>query len=162
MATDEAEPVFVPYTAGERAIYRFDDGSGKPRAVDPLSIIRKLGNVEGLALQSDLQMSGVTDSAMRKESDAATFRLIAAAREVFGVAEWSEDAEGKASGLTDSETLSLLVNFINYYGRLAAAGENFLNSSASTDSPPASDSITASTLGSGPTGGASLGGATTT
>lgn len=161
MATDdEADPVFVPYTASQRAIYRFDDGSGKPRAVDPLGIIRKLGEVEGLALQPDLELSAVTDAAMRKESDDATFRLIAAAREVFGVAEWSEDADGKQSGLTDSESLSLLVNFINFYGRLAEAGAGFPNSSESTDSP-AVESATASTSECGQTGGALLGGGTT-
>lgn len=133
---------YLPYSNEERQIYRFNDGKSN-RAVDPLKYLRKLHGVENLSLENDLKLAALEGEMFATEADAATNRLIDSAREVFGLAEYSEDGD-RPTGLTDLEAFGVLVNFVQFVGGLAKSAVPFPNSPANTDQPDSDESVTAS------------------
>lgn len=124
---------FMPFSPSERAIYRFHNGT-EVVAVDPLAVLRKIEAVDGLALKEDLQIAAAEGEEFQADANAAVGRLVAAAREALGVKPFAE-VQGKQWGLTDSESLALLVDFVTFVGGLAREAVPFASSPAPTASP---------------------------
>jgi len=90
--------------AGEqRNTFRYWDG-GKLRAIDPMVAYRGLSSFEGFDWDKDPIRT-------ERGDDAALSRTVAATRTVFGIATYSESSTG---GLTEDESLGLLISFVEY------------------------------------------------
>ena len=107
-----------------REIFRYHDGE-KDRAIDPIAAHRKLGLHNSFKLDSD---PGLIDAGDLE----AQARLLVAMRDVFGLKEWTEDADGTQHGATDSETVSLFVAFMEYLADLKKSISQTLTSPAAT------------------------------
>jgi hypothetical protein len=87
-----------------RQIFHYWDGA-KQRSIDPLVAYR------GLQTHSRFNMARHFDELSEEDfavSDEAAQAIVEAARDVFGVAVWSEDSSG---GLPETESVMLVTTF---------------------------------------------------
>lgn len=115
------------YTSRERNIFRFWDGSVQ-RGIDPLMVANKL--LHDVDIEADMKLASVTCP----ETEAALGRIADRVRDVFGIPAFTE-RDGKSSGLTIDEALSLLVRFNNYLADLKKKLDPSLTLPPATDSP---------------------------
>lgn len=111
-----------------REIFRYSDGERpgeKNRAIDPIAAHRKLGMHNSFNLTSDPALVDADDLE-------AQGRLIVAMRDIFGLKEWTEDADGTQHGATESETVQLFVDFMVYLVGLKKSTSQTLTSPSVT------------------------------
>jgi len=99
-----------------RAIFRYFDGT-KQRGIDPIAAFRSLVAHPDYDPESTPLLVGAGDAA-------AYATMLKAARQVFGVTAWSEDG----GGLTETETIELLISFGAYLNSLKKSGNPSLTS----------------------------------
>ena len=143
--------------ATARDIFTYHDGTRERRA-DPLVIGRKLEDAcpDYRELLAELNSPpgtpvppGAVAQSLRDQEKDATAKLLAATRAAFGVRPLDDDG-----GLSEAETLGLLVAFFAFMGELAQRARPF-STSRPRDSPDSStppDSPTVSCAASGSTG----------
>lgn len=142
---------FLPWGEAERSIYRFNDGT-EERAVDPMTTLRKLQTMPGLALETDLTLASVVESGgkMAEEGEAAIVRLVDGARKAFNIPELKV-IDGKVVGLTESECLSLLIHFGRYVSRIRESAVPLASGPPPTEVVASETSSTKPSLDSGST-----------
>lgn len=94
----------------QRAIFRYWDGT-RERGADPAVVYRALVSHPTFDWETHPVLIDTGD----KDALAITLGAI---REVFGVVAWAEDNDGRSTGLTDWETIDLLIQFNWYLGGL--------------------------------------------
>lgn len=99
------------FTPSERLIYRYWNGS-RQVAVDPVAVSRKLARIDDFNIDRDIQIaaSGIPDAVV------SLGRLVSAARDVFDLEPFAEDDRGRPVGLTETQTVELLANFLTWLG----------------------------------------------
>lgn len=111
----------------QRAIFRYWDGT-RERGADPAVVYR--------AFVSHPTFNWETHPVLIDTGDKEALTItLGAIREVFGVAAWSEDGHGNSSGLTDWETIDLLIQFNHYIGGLKKSTSPTLTSPPPTVQP---------------------------
>lgn len=113
----------------DRRLFRYHDGN-RWRRIDPLVATRALG--------SDPEFNWETHPPLVDKGDIEAIRVTAnAVRRSFDVQAYSEDG----GGLTEGESIALLLRFAAYTDSLKKSIDRSPTSSAPTGSPPASNSM---------------------
>lgn len=130
------------FTPEERDIFEYHDG-GRPRRADPAVIDREFRaamagrDVRQTFADAFYDLSQL-DEPLRAGYERETIlpaaeALLAAARRTFGVTPFDGEA---GTGLTEGETLDLLLDFGDWKAAKKAAAATSPNSSDATDGPP--------------------------
>lgn len=124
------------YTAEERQIYRFFDGT-KQRGVDPLATWRRFVTAPDFDAAADLQ--SVID---RPEDMESIARVVTAARAALKVGEYNDE---DGSGLTDTEVLQAIGGLVVFMQDLQKKMPISPTSQDATDCPTEGESVTQNT-----------------
>lgn len=101
------------HTEKQRHIFRYYNGNKKV-AADPMKLAKKLATAypKESTWEHDLKLLQLQNA----ESLEAFGRMAELGRQVFEIAEFSEDDKGKQSGLTEIEVVELLALFATWMG----------------------------------------------
>lgn len=121
------------FSTAERQIFTFHDGH-KPRAADPVAVLRRLMSFPNLNLQADSQTFELLAGQLERKGDEAKEptklelkvqregieawgRILDATRHAFEVEAFHLTDQGER-GLTDGETLLLFKEFMDWFNGL--------------------------------------------
>lgn len=144
----------------ERQIFRYHNGTATI-AADPLALQDGLVSFKDFDLDSNLRLLKLAAPEAADEQRKAAVEVVEVIRKVFNVPEYAE-TDGKPSGLTRSECLSLLGNFLRYLAHLKKSTAPLPTSPPSTASegqaatPSSADYSSTATEPSSATASASL------
>lgn len=134
----------------QRAIFRYWDGE-RERGIDPASVWRALVTHPKFNWETHPALIDDQNPAVGREALEITLNAI---REVFDVGIWTEDAQGHARGLTEWETINILVEFNQYLDSLKKS-TNPTPTSPPPTAPPSSEIVSASMNASSDSGSTS-------
>jgi len=133
-----------PYTAKERLIYRYFNGS-KWVEGDPLRLWRRV-----MAHGAELRIAVKLANSLSKDADQGAIELAKKVREIFAIPE--EDTVAASGTLTDDEVFTVFDEFMKYVDDLKKKSKKSLMSSNSSGasrsgSPPAPTTNSSSASG---------------
>jgi hypothetical protein len=98
-----------------RQIFRFSDGT-RARYADPIAIMRAMASHPKLNLEVHLEQLASDQPELQNDASAI---VVEATREIFGVEAFSD---ANRDGLTETETIDLLNQFLTYVDGLKKNG----------------------------------------